>query len=257
MASSTEALDTTVVDVFDESEANWKQYSGTFTMTSIEEAMSRGDRAKFRLEKGKLNNLRMSMRKEINADLVASTAGSDLAGWQELIPDSPTTGTVQGINRATYTFWRTQQTLGTKTTNAYDNLRSAMRTIRTACAKGQGVKFPSDYWCSAATSNGYESLLIANERVIGKDDDDANAAFSGEKYLFGKARVRWDADIADSRMYALNKEDLKIVYQEGYWFKGYEPVRPANMLANIFAVETQCQQFLRNSRHLGVITVIT
>lgn len=257
LASSTESLDTTIVEVFDEWEAQWKQYAGTFTMTSFEEAINQGDSAKFDLEKGKLNNLRKAMRKDLNADLVANTAGNDLAGLQELVPDDPTSGTVQGINRGTWSFFRSQDTSGAKTSTAYDNLRSAMRTIRTACAKGQGVKFPTDYWTSPAVSNGYESLLIANERVVGKDDDDANAGFSGEKYLFGKARVRWDNDFADSRMYALNREDIKLVYPSGYWFKGYPAERPANQLANIFAIETICQQVVTNPRHLGVIDSIT
>jgi hypothetical protein len=257
LGSPTETLDTTAVEVFDEGEAQWKQYAGTFVMTSYEEAINRGDSAKIKLEKGKLDNLRKSMRKELNSDLVASTAGNDLAGLQELVADTPTSGTVEGINRGTWEFFRNQTTSGAKTTTIYDNLRAAMRTIRTACAKGQGVKFPSDYWMSATTSNAYEGLLIANERVVGKDDKDANAAFSGESYLFGKAKVRWDDDLGDTRVYALNKEDYKIVHQSGYWFKGYAPERPANQLANIFAVETICQAVALNPRHLGVITAVT
>ena len=258
LATPSESLDVVAVDIFDESEATWKQYGGLFTMTSMEEAINRGDSAKLRLEKGKLNNLRKSMRKEINADLVGSTAGSDLSGLQTLVPDTATSGTVQGINRATWTFFRTQQTTGTKTTTAYDNLRSSMRTIRTSCARGQGAKFPTDYWTGSGTSNGYESLLIANERINDeKTDAKANAGFSGEKFKFGKANVRWDSDIADSRMYALNSEDIVLCYQSGFWFKGYEPVRPASQLQNVFAIESIAQQFLRNSRHLGVITSIT
>jgi hypothetical protein len=258
LASPSEGLDVVAVDIFDESEANWKQYAGLYTMTSMEEAINRGDSAKFRLEKGKLNNLRKSMRKEINSDIAGATAqSSDLSGLQTLVPDDPTSGTVQGINRLTYSFWRSQQTSGAKTTTLYDNLRSAMRTIRTACARGQGEKFPTDYWTGSGTSNGYEGLLIANERITDKKTSSANAAFDGEYYLFGKAKVRWDADLSDTRVYALNSEDLKLCYQAGYWFKGYEPVRPANQLQNVFAVETICQLFLKNSRHLGVVTAAT
>src|SRR5687767_3020023 len=33
----TQSIDTSIVDVFDEWEANWKQYAGTFSMTSFEE----------------------------------------------------------------------------------------------------------------------------------------------------------------------------------------------------------------------------
>jgi hypothetical protein len=258
LASPSEGLDVVSVDIFDESEANWKQYAGLFTMTTMEEAINRGDSAKLRLEKGKLNNLRKTMRKEINDDIAGATSASaDLSGLQSLVPDDPTTGTVQGINRATYTFWRSQDTSGAKTTNAYDNLRSSMRTIRTACARGQGEKFPTHYWTSAAVSNGYEGLLIANERINDKKQSSANAAFSGKAYLFGEAEVRWDAAIADTRMYALNSEDIKLCYQSGVWFKGHEPVRPANQLQKVFAIETICQLFLKNSRHLGVVDSIT
>ncbi len=176
----TEVLDTTAIDVFDEFEFQWKQYAGTALMTSFEESTNRGSNAKFDLLQGKLENLRMSMRSEVNGDIFGSTAGNDINGLQSLVPDSPSSGTVGGINRLTYTFWRTQQTSGAKTTSAYDNLRSAMRTIRTAAAKGQGVKFPEYYVTGPTTSNGYESLLIANERVVGKDTEDANAAFAGD-----------------------------------------------------------------------------
>lgn len=255
--TSFQTLDTTAVDVFDEYEYSWKQYGGTVNMTTVEEAQNRGENAKFSLLKGKLENLRQSMRRKINTDIFGLTSGNDLNGLQTLVPDDPTTGTVGGINRATYSFWRSQQNSGAKTTTAYDNLRSAMRTARLACAKGQGVKFPDYFVTGPTTSSGYEGLLIANERVVGKDSEDANAAFAGDIYYFGKAKVYWDDACADARMYALNNSDLMLGYQSGYWFKGYPAVDPANQLLDIFKVETQCQAFTKNSRHLGVITSIS
>lgn len=250
-------LDTTPVDVFDEYEFAWKQYGGTVLMTSSEEAQNRGEHAKFDLLKGKLENLRKSMRARINADIVGVASGDEMLGLQDLVPDSPTTGTIGGINRATYTFWRSQQTSGAKTSTAYDNLRSSMRTIRLACARGQGVKFPEYFLTGPTTTSGYEGLLIANERVVSKDTEDANAAFAGDVYYFGKAKVFWDDDVADARMYALNNEDLMLAYQSGFWFKGYQPVDPANQLLDVFKVETQLQQLVKNPRHLGVITSIS
>lgn len=250
-------LQTTAIEVFDEYEYQWKQYAGTVTMTSFEESVNRGSNAKFPLLPGKLENLRTSMRGRINADMFAVTGGNDLNGFQSLIPDSPSTGIRGGINAATYAFWRSQQTTGTKATTAYDNLRSAMRTIRTACAKGQGVKFPEYYVTGATTANGYESLLIANERITTKENSAANAAFKGDVYKFGAADLYWDDDCADARMYALNYSNLMLAYQSGYWFKGYPAVDPANQLLEVFKVETQAQLITNNPRHLGVITVIT
>lgn len=256
--SPTSPLDTEIVDVFDEWEANWKQYAGTFSMTSFEDAVNRGDSAKFNLEKGKLKNLRMSMRKRINEDIFgATTNATDLTGYQTLIPDSPASGSVEGINYGTYSFWRSKQTSGAMTTSAYDNLRAAMRTIRTSCSKGQGVMYPTRYVTGSGTTNGYESLLIANERIMDKKDSSANGGFQGDVYYFGTAKVFWDGDCADSRMYALNSENLQMGYQTGYWFKGYPGVNPANQLLNVFKAETQCQLFSNNRRHLGVITSIS
>jgi hypothetical protein len=254
--SPTSPLNTDIVDVFDEWEAQWKQYGGTFSMTSMEEAMNSGDSAKFNLEKGKLKNLRASMRDVFNQHLFANTAATtDITGLQSLVPDSPGTGTSQGIVYTTYTFWRTKQTSGAQTTSAYDNLRAAMRTIRTSCSKGQGVKFPTEYWTGSGTANGYESLLVANERISEKTDKYANAGFTGNAYKFGSADVLWDGDCADSRMYAINDDNLKIAYMT--WFKGYPPVNPANQFLNVFKVETIAQLFSDNRRHLGVITSIT
>ena len=256
--SPSQVLDTTVVDVFDEWEANWKQYAGTFSMTSMEDAINRGDSAKFDLEKGKLKNLRSSKRKRINEDIFGATSNvTDLSGLQTLVPDSPSASVViQGINQSTYTFWRSKQTSGAKSVSAHDNLRSSMRTIRTSCSKGQGVSAPEYYVTGSGTANAYEGLLIANERIVDKKDSSANGGFQGDVYYFGSAHVYWDGDCADARMYALNHNHLKMGYQSGYWFKGYPSVNPANQLLNVFKTETQCQLFANNRRHLGVITAI-
>ncbi len=256
--SPSQVLNTEANDVFDEWEANWKQYAGTFPMTSMEEAINRGDSAKFNLEKGKLKNLRKSMRDRINQDIFGATTNvTDLSGLQSLVPDSPSSGTVQGINAGTYTFWRSKQTSGAMSVSAHDNLRASMRTIRTSCSKGQGVSAPEYYVTGSGTTNAYEGLLIANERISDKSDKSANGGFQGDVYYFGSAKVYWDGDCADSRMYALSSEHLKMAYQSGYWFKGYPPVNPANQLLNVFKTETQCQLFSDNRRHLGVITSIS
>ena len=152
--TSTQTLSVTFSDTFDEWEAQWKQYAGTVPLSSFEQAVNRGSNAKFDLQAGKLDNLQNTMRDIINADILGAASGNEMTGYQDLIPLTPSSGTVQGINRGTYSFWRSQQTSGAKTTSAYDNLRSSMRTIRTACSKGQGVKFPTRYVTDLATANG-------------------------------------------------------------------------------------------------------
>jgi hypothetical protein len=260
--SDTEALDVTRVDVFDEAEYVWRQYGGDLVMSTYEEAINRGEARKIDLLAGKSENLRQSMRRQINEDCFGAGTGfggKSVGGLQVLVPDNPALGTRGGINAATYSFWRSQQTLGTKTTSAYDNLRSAMRTINVAASRGQGVVAPTHFLSGPGPVNGYESILVANERIVSKDDSQANAGFDDNAFMFKKAKVVWDDDCADSRMYALRfgPNGIRMAYQSGHWFKAYPAVNPANQLLDVVKIETICQLVTFNPRHLGVITVIT
>jgi hypothetical protein len=92
-------------------------------------------RAEVRLLPAKLENLRNSLRKALNEGCFSDGTGNSSARTSAASPrrrlDDPTTGTVGGINRGTYTFWRNQQTSGAKTSTAFDNLRAVMRTSTT------------------------------------------------------------------------------------------------------------------------------
>lgn len=258
--SDTETLNTTRIDVFDQWESSWKQYAGTVVMSSLETALNRGGNAKFPLLPGKLQNLENAMRDQINADLFSDGSGFSskaVSGFQLLIPDSPSTGTRQGISASAYSFWRSQQTSGAQTLSAYDNLRGSMRTMYTSCSAGQNQAHPTWACTGVTTHNGYESLLVANERVTGKEKSQYNAGFRTEWAQFRDIPVMWDRDCANSRMYFGNDRNLTLMYQSGYWFKGYPAVDPANQLVEVFKVETTCQLITNNPRRLGVITSIT
>ena len=256
--TDTETLDTNRVDVFDEFEYEGKQYAGTYVISTKEEAENRGSAAKFDLDKGKAENLRTSMRARINEDICGTQGAKEILGLQDIVASSPSTGTIGGIDRASFTFWRNQQTSGTKTSTAFDNLRSAMRTIHVACAKGMGVMEPEYYLSTSTVVNGYESLLVANERVFDKrDKGQTDAGIDHAALLFKKSPVVWDRDVLADTMYALNNKNLILAYQTGKWFKAYPKVRPANQLVDILAVETQCALLSDNPRHLGVITSIS
>lgn len=260
--ADTESLDVTRVDVFDEAEYTERQYGGVFVISTFEEAINRGASQKIDLLAGKAENLRQSMRKQINSDCFAAGTGfggKSLGGLQVLVPDDPTTGTRGGINAATYSFWRSQQTSGAKTTSAYDNLRAAMRTINVACSQGQGNTAPTHFLTGSGTCNGYESILVANERVISKEKSQANAGFDDLYFMFKQAAVVWDNDCADTRMYALRfgQNGLRLAYQAGHWFKAYPAVDPANQLLDVVKIETIAQLVAFNPRHLGVITAIS
>lgn len=260
--ADTDPLTITRVDVFDEAEYAWKEYGGTFVISTYEEAINRGATQKIDLLAGKAENLRSSMRNQVNTDAFGNGSGfggKAIGGLQLLVPDDPTLGTRGGISNVTYAFWRSQQVLGTKTTNAYDNLRAAMRAINVKCSTGQGNTNPTHFLSGPNTVSGYEGLLVANERIVSKEKSQANAGFDDDAFMFKTAKVVWDFVCSDGRMYALRfgQDGLRLAYQTGHWFKAYPAVDPADKLIDVVKVETICNLVTFNPRHLGVITVIT
>src|SRR5689334_9837883 len=169
--SDTETLNTTRIDVFDEFSYNWKEYAGTVIMSELEKAKNQGEGRKFNLLAGKLENLRNSFRKTLNEDCFGDgtgNTGKTIGGLAHIVSSTPTSGTVGGINRGTYTFWRNQQTSGAKSSTAFDNLRAVMRTVHNDCSSGVNAKHPDYAVATQTVFEGYQSLLIANEQVTDK-----------------------------------------------------------------------------------------
>ena len=233
--SDTETLDTTRIDVFDEFQFNWKEYAGTVVMSELEKAKNQGEGQKFPLLPAKLENLRNSMRKALNEGCFSDGTGNsskDIGGLLHVVPDDPTTGTVGGINRATYSFWRSQQT--TDNGSSFNALRANMRTSYNNCSSGVNAKHP-DYWVTSQTVfEGYESLLIANESVQSKSKADFDAGFKNEYAMFKGIPGSYDEDCDSDNLYFLNHANLKLAYQKGYWMKGFDAVDPANQTVDIF-----------------------
>jgi hypothetical protein len=258
--SDTEALDTTRIDVFDEFAFAWKENAGTVVMSELEKAKNQGEGRKFDLLAAKMESLRNSARKALNEQAFSDGTGNsskDMGGLAHIVATSPSSGTVGGINRGTYTFWRNQQTSGAKSSTAFDNLRAVMRSVYNDCSSGVNAKHP-DYWVTDQTVfQGYESLLIANEMVTSKGKGDFDGGFKNEYAMFKGIPGSYDEDCTASALYFLNNANLKLAYQKGYWMKGFPAVDPANQTVDVFKVMTIANLISNNPRRLGVITAIT
>ena len=92
---------------FDTVTYNWARVGGTVVISDQEEDENRGETAIFKLVKAKMEVLEESIKEKFSVYLYGSSAGTDPNGITTLIPDTPTTGTVGNINRATETQWRT------------------------------------------------------------------------------------------------------------------------------------------------------
>ena len=256
--TDTDTFPTTRVDVFDEFSYNWKEYVGTAVMSELERAKNQGSGRKFDLQAAKLENLRMTMRKVLNDDMFSDGTGNTskaIGGLQLLISSTPTTGTVGGINRATFTFWRNQQTSGAQSATAFDNLRSTMRSVYNLCGAGVASTHPTFAVTTRTVFEGYEGLLTTNERYTDKKSGDAG--FKNEVLKYKDIPIAYDKAAPTGNLYFINTEFIKLAYQKGYWFKGEPSVSPANQTIDVFKVMTIANLISTNPRRTGVVTAIT
>ena len=257
--SELETLDINRVDVFDRYEYAWKFVGGDIVMSEFEKSITAGSAGKFDLEASKIENLKNSMMQQINTDLFSDgtgTGGKQAGGLQLIVSSTPTTGTVGAINRATFTFWRNQQAAGTKTTTAFDNLKSSMRSIYNLSSSGVGMQVPQFAVTDRTTFEGYESLLLTNERLVRTSTSDKGiSGYKGDHIMFKDIPVAYDNAAVAATMYILNRRNLFIRWAA--WMKAFPPQSPVNQFADVVKVWTMYNLCSDNPRRLGVVTAIT
>jgi hypothetical protein len=254
----TETLDTTRIDVFDAAQYQWKQVAGTVVISEKEKAYNQGSGGKFDLLAGKLDNADKSHDYALNAMLFGDGTGNgskDFGGLKLLVPTTTTSGTVGGINRATFSFWRNQATVGTKTTAAYDNLVSAMTTSYNACSVDYDGSHPTWAVTTSTIFAAYESKLVAIEQIV--DKSGADIGFKNEAIKFKGLRLGWDNQMSPTDSLYMLGDALKCYYQKGYWKKMFTPVDPANQTVDIYKILTIGNFATGASRNLGTVYTIT
>jgi hypothetical protein len=99
-------------DVFSAAEFDWKQLSVAVTASGLEvDVQNTGEEAIIKLLASRIKNAEKTMANRLAASMYSDGAGSsgkEIGGLQLLVADDPTSGTVGGINRLNWTFWRNQ-----------------------------------------------------------------------------------------------------------------------------------------------------
>ena len=256
--SDLETLDTTRIDVFDAARFEWKEIGGTVVISELEKARAQGAEAKFELASAKTNNAKNSMMAVLNRQFYAAgtaNGGKDIGGLALLVATTATSGTVGGIDRASFPFWRNRSNAGTQLSAAYDNLKGAMRTTYNECSKGAASEHPEMFIFTQTNFQGYEGLLTTNERFTSKESGDAG--FKNEVLKFKGAKVTFDEDCTAATGYCLNSRNLKFNYPSGRWMKVFPAVVPANQTAEIVKMLVIGNMSINNPRRLGVIHTIS
>jgi hypothetical protein len=246
-------------DTFDNAEYVWKLIAGDVPMTDLEAGITEGSAAKYDLRARKIMNLKNSMEEAVNNSFFSdgtATSSKEFGGLQLVVSTSPTSGTVGSINRATFPFWRNQQTSGAKTTTAFDNLLSTMESIYNSCSNGIGEENPTFAITDQTTFQGYKSLLVSIERLV--RDSDSNKGirgFKSQSVMFNDIPVYYDNACLAGAVYLLNNRNWKFIYMN--WMKTEPAVRPSDGFWDVEKVLTIGNCITDNSRRLGVVSGTT
>lgn len=184
--SGYEVLDISPSDVFTAAEFDWKQGSVAVTISGLEGSVQNtGAEAIINLLSARIRNAEKTMVNNIWNDMYSSgtaSSGKQIGGLQLLVADDPTTGTVGGINRATWTFWRSQKFQTTSdggSALSTANVQRYMNSIYSQLVRGTDK--PDLILSAQAFYNTYLNSLQAIQRIT--TTDEGLAGFETLKYM--------------------------------------------------------------------------
>ncbi|WP_028747989.1 phage major capsid protein [Rhizobium mesoamericanum] len=129
-------------DVITAAEYDIKQAAVAVSMSGLEQLQNSGEDAVLDLLEGRIENAEITLKNNIALDCYSdgtADGGRQIGGLQLLISTSPTSGTIGGINRATWAFWRNQKFSGSSdggAATATTNIQSYMNRLYLACSRG-------------------------------------------------------------------------------------------------------------------------
>lgn len=102
-------------DVITSAEYNYAQAAVAVVMSGLEMLQNSGENAVVDWLDARIENAEMTFRNNMSADIYSdgtANGGKQIGGLALLVPDNPTTGTVGGIPRSLWPFWRSTKFSG-------------------------------------------------------------------------------------------------------------------------------------------------
>lgn len=250
---------------------NWKQFYSTVVLDGIEEIMNAGEAEAASLLEGRMSQAELTTAENFEEMLCGDGTGNvggdgtvrDWNGLQNLIADDPTTGTIGGLSRATYSKLRNQiystAVTGFNTSNAG---RVAMTTLWVACKHGSRV--PNFAVTTDAIWVLFDISLQANERYVMSNADKklGNAGFPNIVFM-GNTTVVSSAYCAADHMYMMRVAKPKtdggifLLLSKSRNFKLGKFIEPVDQDKRVAKVLTAGQLGTDAPYLNGVITSIT
>jgi hypothetical protein len=208
--SGYETLNISPSDVFTAAEFDYKQAAVAVSISGLEQLQNTGENAIIDLLGSRIRNAEKTMMNNIAADCYSdgvADGGKQIGGLQLLVSKTPTSGTVGGIDRLTWSFWRNKATVSGSPASAA-NIQDRMNSM--ALSLVRGTDRPD---LIVADTNYYQFYLNSLQAIQRITNPDMGAAgFTSLQYFGhgGAADVVLDGGIGGAcptnTMYFLNTD---------------------------------------------------
>lgn len=184
--SGGELLDISPADVISAAQYDPKQAVVAVTITGLEMLQNTGEEQIIDLLDSRIEVAESSLQNLISAGIYSdgsSAGGKQITGLQAQVVTAPGSGTVGGINRGTWSFWRNQVfdfSSALSASASASNIQAGMNTLYARCTRGTDhpdlIVFDNVFW------GFFMASLQTNQRFTG-DGDLAKLGFTTAKYM--------------------------------------------------------------------------
>lgn len=200
--SGYEILDIAPSEVFDAAEYSWKQAACVVAASGLEvKVQTTGKEALLNLLESRIRNAIKTFRNNVSIGIYSDGTGDSskqITGLQAQVADDPTTGTVGGIDRASWTFWRNQYDSNSDTSST--TIQGYMNSMWLSCIRGSDR--PNLIIADGNMFTYYWESLQAIQRITSADR--GVAGFTTLAFMDAPVVYDGDSGIAADHMYFLN-----------------------------------------------------
>lgn len=212
-----DTIDITPADVITAAEYNYSQAAGVVSASGLEvDVQNTGKEQIIDLFEGRIKNATHTMKNQITFGMWSdgtAYSGKIIGGLQLLVADSPATGTVGGINRANFPFWRNQffrATTDGGVAMSASNIQAYLDEITLRCTRGSDK--PNVYIADKTAYKFYWNSLQGIQRITQPSTAKAGIGFKALDFAGMPYYFEDNPGIPASHVYALNTDFLQFCY---------------------------------------------
>lgn len=251
--SDYDVLDISASEVISAAEFPWRQIAIHVVASGRELRINSGDSAIFKLATARLKNAYRTFDNNFSLDLYSDgTTSNQINGLQALVPDAATTGTVGGINAATWSFWQNglkDASVSSVTTSATTIENSLMNPLWLQLDRG-----PNDQPDLIVMDAVYFAFFEASQTSMKRYNDTTSGTAGFTTLKYKNADVLYESTgIPSSHAYFLNTNYIKLVVHKDADMEVIDDMRPINQDASVTPILWMGNLTISNRKLQGVI----